>query len=36
VTMCGDGLCGGDEGCSSCPADCGCPGGMVCVRNGCS
>ena len=36
VTMCGDGLCGGDEGCSSCPADCGCPGGMVCVRNGCA
>ena len=27
---CGDGACVFPETCSSCPADCGCPGGLVC------
>ena len=35
VTVCGDGLCAGDEGCDSCPADCGCAAGMTCFHNGC-
>ena len=27
---CGDGECGADEGCFTCPEDCGCPGGKFC------
>ncbi len=35
VATCGDGLCAGDEGCTTCPADCGCGAGKVCLRNAC-
>jgi hypothetical protein len=36
VTQCGDGLCAGDENCSTCQVDCGCPAGMVCYAEGCA
>ena len=36
VTQCGDGLCAGDENCISCPADCGCSAGLVCLGNTCA
>lgn len=35
VTECGDGQCAGDEGCTSCPADCACAAGLACERNAC-
>jgi hypothetical protein len=36
VTECGDGLCAGDESCNTCPTDCACVAGQVCVRNSCA
>jgi hypothetical protein len=36
VTECGDALCGGDETCNTCPRDCACQAGSVCVRNSCA
>jgi hypothetical protein len=36
VTECGDGLCGGDESCNTCPADCACAAGQVCTANLCA
>ncbi len=32
---CGDGSCGLDETCASCPADCGCDDAHVCVEGAC-
>jgi hypothetical protein len=36
VTLCGDGLCAGDEGCDTCAVDCACGAGNVCFHNGCA
>jgi hypothetical protein len=36
VTQGGDGLCAGDENCTSCPADCACAAGQVCLGYACA
>jgi len=33
--FCGDGTCDSDEGCSSCPSDCGCASGYECKSDSC-
>ena len=35
VDACGDGTCAAPENCESCPADCGCEGGLVCAAGAC-
>ncbi len=35
-TECGDGLCAGNENCTSCPADCACAAGQVCAGDVCA
>ena len=32
---CGNGLCAGEENCTSCPQDCGCPAGTKCAAGEC-
>ncbi len=34
--VCGDGVCNGEETCSSCSGDCGCPAGQTCSNGKCS
>jgi hypothetical protein len=36
VTLCGDGICAGDEGCGTCATDCACAAGLSCFANGCA
>ena len=35
-SSCGDGLCAGDETCRTCPADCACACGQVCIYDSCA
>ena len=32
---CGNNVCGPDENCATCPADCGCKAGLVCFESAC-
>ena len=34
-SICGDGACGSDEGCETCPLDCGCQPGEICAGDAC-